>query len=400
MSLTILPSPLLVPLAPWPPSHTLSFGTAESQAWLKTSASARREEGSSLLTLAAHLCHSFSSSCLASSVWGPLLHLQSRRGVRCGSHVLCPCCSSLFSASKGIFGQHPVPAPHKKARSAFRVQSPVLPLFPSPSRQNQAQTHLRGRQLTAKRPNSLCPATLTAIPLPSQAVPSPRSLRSGPKGLAVHFTYSSGNLTHLLHSPVHPIGVTRGEMGQDSGTIYAFPEKGVMLERSQRKVWCLIQPPCTTQCQNVKAQLHCSQEYPKGNLWSCWYQKGINSRLAQCFKAPKLISHTNVHMEATLQPHQHRTYALRAQASLQALSNTQSPAPLSAGKCTGTGTSEPLEDSNWAFTFSPRVYRTISARRQLHKDGECHKGRKQQRRGCLLGLHASHSFPSGSRRKL
>lgn len=98
---------------------------------------------------------------------------------------------------------------------------------------------------------------------------------------------------------------------------------------------CLVQPPCTTQCQNAKAQPHCFWEFPKRYLWSCRYQKEINSPLAQCFKAPKLISHTNVCVEGTLQPHQCRTLALKAQASSQALSNTQSPAPLSPGKCTG-----------------------------------------------------------------
>lgn len=63
------------------------------------------EHGSSALTWAAHLCHSFFSSCPASSAWVPLLHLRSRRGMHCGSHGLCPCCSSLFSAPAGIFGQ-------------------------------------------------------------------------------------------------------------------------------------------------------------------------------------------------------------------------------------------------------------------------------------------------------
>lgn len=201
------------------------------------------------------------------------------------------------------------------------MQSPVLPLFPSPNRQNQAWTHLRGRQLTARHPNSLCPATLPVIPLPSQAVPSSRTLRSGPEGLALHFACRSGNLTHLLHSPVHLIGVTRGEMGKDLGTINAFPEKSVMLEGNQRKVWCLIQPPCTTECQNAKAQPCYSQEFQG---------KEIYSPLGQCFKARKLISHKYVCVEGTLQPHQYRTRALKAYASLQALS--QSPAPLSPGK--------------------------------------------------------------------
>lgn len=48
----------------------------------------------------------------------------------------------------------------------------------------------------------------------------------------------SGNLTHLLHSPMHPIGITRRKMGQDLGTVNAFPEKGVMLEGRERKMWC------------------------------------------------------------------------------------------------------------------------------------------------------------------
>lgn len=56
-------------------------------------------------TLAAHLYHSSSSSCPACFAWGHLLHLQSQKGQRCGSHVLCPCCSSLFSASRRNLGQ-------------------------------------------------------------------------------------------------------------------------------------------------------------------------------------------------------------------------------------------------------------------------------------------------------
>lgn len=144
------------------------------------------------------------------------------------------------------------PAPHEKARSAFRVQSSVLPLFPSPNCQNQARTHLGGKQLTARQPNTLRPAMLPAIPLPSQAVPSPRNLRSAPEGLALHFMCRSGDLTHLLHSPVHLIGVTRGEMGQDSGTINAFPEKGVMLEGRQKKVWSLVQPPVPCSAKMLK----------------------------------------------------------------------------------------------------------------------------------------------------
>lgn len=122
------------------------------------------------------------------------------------------------------------------------MQSPAVALFLTPNHRNQARTHLRGRHLTARNPKILCPAS----PLPSQAVPSPRSLRSGPMRLALGFTCRFGSPTHLLHSPKHPIGVTRGEMGQHSGTINAFPEKGVMLQGKQRQARCLYQPPCPT----------------------------------------------------------------------------------------------------------------------------------------------------------
>jgi len=228
-------------------------------------------------------------------------------------------------------------APHKTARSAFGVQSPVLPLLLCPNCKNQARTHLRGRQLTARHPNSLCPAMLPAVLLPSQAVPSPRSLRPGPEGLALHFTRRSGNLTHLLHLPVHPIGIARWEMGQDSGTINAFPEKGVMLEGSQRKARCLIQPPCPTQCWNALQHSPTVPRSSQKELSGHGSTRKRNSPLAQCFEAPKLTSHARVCVEGTLQPHQHKACALKARASLQALANTQSPAPLSPRKCTGDG---------------------------------------------------------------
>lgn len=111
------------------------------------------------------------------------------------------------------------------------MQSPVLLFFPSPKCLNQAQAHLGVRH-----PNNLSPTMLPDILLPSQAVPSPRSLTSGLKGLALPFLCRSGNLTHLFHSPMHPIGITRGEMGQDLGTVNAFPEEGVMLKGRKSKM--------------------------------------------------------------------------------------------------------------------------------------------------------------------
>lgn len=210
---------------------------AEGQACLKANAPARREDGSSPLTWAAHLCYSFFSSYPASSAWVPLLHPRSRRGMRCGSHGLCPCCSSLFSASGGIFGQLQSPGTQPQlpqlhtgkpgqslGRKAQSCSSKCL---------NQVWAHLGVRH-----PNSLCPTMLPDLLLPSQAVPSPRSLTPGLRGLALPFSCRSSNLTHLFHSPMHPIGITRGEMGQDLGTVNAFPEKRVMLEGREGKIWC------------------------------------------------------------------------------------------------------------------------------------------------------------------
>lgn len=163
--------------------------------------------------------------------------------------VVLHCFQHLEGFGESCNALAPSPSARHPARPAFRVQSSVPPHFPSPQCPNQAQTHLGGRQLTVKHPNSLCPAPLPALPLLSQAIPSP--------GASNLHTCRSGHLTHLLHSSVHPIGVSRGEMGQHSGAIDAFPEKGVMLEGSQREV------SCTTQCQNAKAQPQCSLQVPK-----------------------------------------------------------------------------------------------------------------------------------------
>lgn len=119
---------------------------------------------------------------------------------------------------------HPAPAPYKKAGSVFRVQSPVLLLFPSPKCLNQARP-----RLGVGHPNSLCPTKLPRhCPLPGASHLAPR--------VALPFSCRSGNVTHLFQSPMHPIGITRGEMGQDLGPVNAFPEKGVMLEGRERKI--------------------------------------------------------------------------------------------------------------------------------------------------------------------
>lgn len=154
------------------------------------------------------------------------------------------------------------------------------------------------------------------IPLPPLTVSPPRSPRSGPTRLALHFTCTFGKLNYLLHSPMHPIGVTRGEMGQDSGSINAFPKEGVMLQTSQRKVRCLKEP------QSARMLEH-KPRFPGVPKNSCQHRQVINPPLAQCFKAPKLISHTKVHVESAVQPHQHRTRAPEAHAPLQALSRTK-----------------------------------------------------------------------------
>lgn len=97
---------------------------------------------------------------------------------------------------------HPAPAPTapcKKARTVFRVQSPVLLLFPSLKCPNQARVHLGVRH-----PNSLCPTMLPGILLPSQAGPSPRSPTAGPRGLALPFSCRSGTSLTSATRPCIP----------------------------------------------------------------------------------------------------------------------------------------------------------------------------------------------------
>lgn len=77
-------------------------------------------------------------------------------------------------------------------------------------------------------------ATYPAL-FPGSALP--QEPHTWPQGTgALPSSCRSGNLTHLFHSPVHPIGITRGEMGQDLGTVNAFPEEGVVLEGRERKM--------------------------------------------------------------------------------------------------------------------------------------------------------------------
>lgn len=75
-----------------------------------------------------------------------------------------------------------------------------------------------------------------------------------------------------------------------------------------------------TKCLNVGTQTTIPRSSPKN---SCQHRQVINPPLAQCFKAPKLISHTKVHVESAVQPHQHRTRAPEAHAPLQTLSRTK-----------------------------------------------------------------------------
>lgn len=204
------------------------------------------------LTLAAHLCHSFSSSCPASSAWGLLLHRQSRRGKRCGSQVPCPCCSSLFSAPRGNFGQAQFHGAQPQLPQ-LHTRKPGHPLGckaqPCPSSPAQAAKgrDTSQRQVTdCQAPKEPLSSNATSCPAPFPGCALSLEPQIWPRGAGAALHGRAGNLTHFLHSPVHPVRVTRGKMGEDSGSIDAFPEKGVILEGSQRKAWCLVQLPCTT----------------------------------------------------------------------------------------------------------------------------------------------------------